>query len=101
MTEEKRYLKLGEALVLHDKDGEEIPSAPCDEVAKFVVYVERVLWALGYQGAWVSDKSLIGNFPAGGSMILEASNTLGMQLDLDMKIIDAAKQLAAKEVSDS
>lgn len=62
-----------------------------DSIERLRVQVNRVLVAMGFPGALVTDESLMGDFPA--ESLAKASEKLGVPIDPSELLTDVARKL--------
>ena len=70
-----------------------IESAPTEHIECLRPQVQRVLNALGFSTAFVTDKSCVGDFPHDDEKLAKASETLGIELKGSDYIWEVAKRL--------
>lgn len=74
----------------------EIEFAPSDGVEALQPYVDKVLSALGFSNAWVSDESCVGDFRQDQESVewaASASEKLGMIVASGDYIVDVARRM--------
>jgi len=67
-----------------------------DEVDKFEVEINKILAAIGYFNAWISDQSMIADFPLGRDDLKRAEETLGVDVDYKDTFVEIAKRMRGK-----
>lgn len=78
--------------------GKKVVFASQDKVADLAPYLERILVAMGYPGAWISDLSAVSDFGLDDDEYAQLGRTLGVPVVRgDSMLVDIAQRMRDSE----